>query len=87
MSSNQAAWLDGKGAQLRVGESPMPKADAGNVVIKNKSVAINPVDWKIQDLGLFVQSWPFVLGEDVAGEVVEVGEGVSHLKKGDRVAA
>ncbi|KAK5167154.1 uncharacterized protein LTR77_007884 [Saxophila tyrrhenica] len=86
-SNNQAAWIDGKAAQLRVAEAPMPKAEAGQIVIRNKAIAINPVDWKIQDYGLFIQQWPAVLGEDVAGEVVEVGEGVSSFKKGDRVTS
>ena len=87
MASNQAAWLDGKGSPFRVGEAPMPKAGADNVVIRNKAIAINPVDWKIQDYGVFVQTWPMILGEDIAGEIVEVGENVKNLKKGDRVAA
>lgn len=32
-----------------------------------------------------MQKYPNVLGTDVAGEVHEVGEGVTHVKKGDRV--
>jgi NADPH:quinone reductase-like Zn-dependent oxidoreductase len=40
---------------------------------------------KIQDYGIFLQKYPNVLGTDVAGEVHEVGEGVTHVKKGDRV--
>lgn len=40
---------------------------------------------QIQDYGVFVKSYPFVLGSDVAGEVVEVGDGVANLRKGDRV--
>ena len=57
------------------------------MVIKNHAVAVNPVDWKVQDYGAFVKKWPVVLGEDYAGEIVEVGEGVTHLKKGDRVTS
>ena len=87
MATNKAAFLDKAGAKLEVRDAPMPTAAPGRVVIKNKAVAVNPVDWKVQDYGVFVQSWPFVLGEDVAGEIVEVGDGVKHLKKGDRVAA
>lgn len=87
MATNQAAWLDGGGSKLRVGDAPMPQAASGRVIIKNKAVAVNPVDWKIQDYGVFIQKWPNVLGCDAAGEVVEVGEDVKNFKKGDRVAS
>jgi galactitol-1-phosphate 5-dehydrogenase len=30
--------------------------------------------------------YPIVLGHEFSGEVVEVGEGISHLQKGDRIA-
>jgi len=40
---------------------------------------------KIQTYGLFMQKYPNVCGTDVAGEVYEIGEGVTHVKKGDRV--
>ncbi|KAK3702281.1 hypothetical protein LTR37_014992 [Vermiconidia calcicola] len=87
MADNRAAWLDGAGKEVRLADAPMPKAKSGFVVIRNKAIAINPVDWKIQDSGYFIKSWPMILGCDVAGEVVEVGDNVTHVKKGDRVAA
>lgn len=51
-------------------------------------MAINPIDWFIQDMGKMMFSWlkyPFILGMDVSGEVVEVGPGVTRFKIGDRV--
>jgi NADPH:quinone reductase-like Zn-dependent oxidoreductase len=63
----------------------MPAAAANEIVVKNAAIAINPVDWHQQDVGVFVQSFPAILGCDVAGEVYEVGSGVERFKKGDRV--
>jgi len=83
--SNQAAYLDGKGKTLRVDSAEVPKPKETEVIIKNHAIAINPVDWKVQDSGMFIQNWPIVLGCDVAGEIVEVGSSVKHLQKGDRV--
>lgn len=82
---NQAAWLHKAGTPLEVGDAPMPTAGAGEIVVKNAAVAINPLDTHMQDVGIFVQQWPTVFGCDVAGEVYEVGSGVSRFKKGDRV--
>lgn len=86
---NYAAWLRSHGAQLEVADAPFPTDVADDeVVIKNKAVAVNPVDWKIQSAPqpIFDIRYPFILGSDVAGEVVRAGAGVSHLfSKGDRV--
>lgn len=65
----------------------MPQAGPGQVLIRNKAVAVNPVDWSIQDHGIFIKQWPNILGSDVAGEVVAAGEGVETLNIGDRVTS
>ncbi|GAA5879440.1 hypothetical protein JCM3774_005212 [Rhodotorula dairenensis] len=87
MAQNVAAWIPKAKAQLEVKEAPAWKAEKGEVLVKVHSVSVQPVDWKIQDYDFFVKEYPFILGTDVAGEVVEVGEGVINVKKGDRVLA
>ncbi|KAG6362918.1 hypothetical protein INS49_008013 [Diaporthe citri] len=85
---NYAAWIPSHGAQLEVADAPFPADIADDeVVIKNKAVAVNPVDWKIQSAPepIFDIKYPYILGSDVAGEVVGAGAAVRHLKKGDRV--
>jgi len=85
---NQAVWLDGQGAKLRVDNAEMPTPGPDEVVVRNRAVAVNPADWKIQTYGgPWLSVWPFVLGEDIAGEVHEVGPNVTKYKKGDRVLA
>jgi len=83
--NNQAAWLRKANTPLEVGNAPLPKAGAGEIVVKNAAVAINPLDSHMQDTGVFVQQWPTVFGCDVAGEVFEVGCSVDRFRKGDRV--
>ncbi|KAL2847751.1 putative zinc-binding alcohol dehydrogenase domain-containing protein cipB [Aspergillus pseudoustus] len=83
--TNQAAWLDKAGSPLDVRDAPMPYPGPGEIVVKNAAIAINPLDTHMQDAGVFVQQWPAILGCDIAGEVYEVGEGVTRFKKSDRV--
>jgi NADPH:quinone reductase-like Zn-dependent oxidoreductase len=81
----QAAWLPAKGERLSVGPAERYKPETGEVLIKNHVVAINPVDYKMQDFGIFIEDFPAILGTDVAGVVDEIGEGVTNVKVGQRV--
>lgn len=54
------------------------------VVVKNGAVVINLFDYAKMDMGELL-FYPFVLGLDVAGEIVVVGPGITRLKVGDRV--
>ena len=85
--ANRAAWIPAAKAQLTVSDAPYSSPGADEVVIKNAYVAINPVDWKIQETGAFIHTYPNVLGCDSAGEVVEVGSKVKYIQKGQRVLA
>lgn len=88
MPTNTAAWLLARQAPLVVKSAPYTHPREGEIVVKNRAVAINPVDWGIQVLGTLLFSWlkyPIILGGDLAGEVVEVGEGVTRFSIGDRV--
>jgi NADPH:quinone reductase-like Zn-dependent oxidoreductase len=90
MPSNTAAWIPAKRAKLKVKPAPYTPPGDNEIVVRNHAVAVNPVDWIIQVAGYLTFSWikyPFVLGSDLAGEVVEVGKGVSRFKVGDRVLA
>jgi NADPH:quinone reductase-like Zn-dependent oxidoreductase len=84
--SNRAAWLRLPKARLEVDDAPAATAGSGEVVIKNAYVAINPVDWKVQEYSP-PHHYPSILGQDIAGAVVEVGPGVSRVRVGDRVIA
>ena len=62
-NANKAAWLtEAKQNPLKVDHAPMPSAGPDEVVVKNSAVAVNPVDWKIQDYGVIIQNYPNVLG-------------------------
>ncbi len=90
MPTNTAAWIRARSAQLDVGPAPYPAPGPDQLVVRNNAVAVNPLDWLIQVAGSVVYRWlhyPAVLGSDVAGEVVEVGDAVTRFRVGDRVLA
>lgn len=87
---NYAAFLLSENAPVAVAETPFPKCGAEELIVKNHVVAVNPVDWKIQAAGpgRFNLTYPIVLGQDLAGEVVEVGSSLQdEFQAGQRVMA
>ena len=69
-------------------ERPDPVAEPGKAVLSIKACGVNYPDvLMIQDMYQFKPERPFAPGGEVAGVVEAVGEGVSHVKPGDRVLA
>ncbi|GAA5877752.1 hypothetical protein JCM8547_001528 [Rhodosporidiobolus lusitaniae] len=81
---NTTAWLKAPRTPLSIEETSIVEPAEGEVLVKVHAVAIELIDWKIQDIGFFVDS-PAVLGESLSGEIYAVGSGVTEFKKGDRV--
>ncbi|KAK7705737.1 hypothetical protein SLS57_009936 [Botryosphaeria dothidea] len=85
---NRAAWItEAKAKPFKVDAAPYPTAGPGEIIVKNFAVALNHIDWKIQDFGIIIQKYPNILGLDVTGVVVEVGPGVTRFEKGQRIVA
>jgi len=73
---------------LELNNIDIPTPAENEVLIKVKSAAVNPVDWKIREgylQPMLNHTLPLTLGWDVSGEVVAAGDQVSHLKVGDAV--
>src|SRR5580698_5972381 len=73
--------------ELELRDIPSPMAAKGQVVVSVKACGVNfPDVLLIQDKYQFKPALPFPPGGEVAGIVKEVGEGVTTVKPGDRVA-
>ncbi len=71
---------------LVIEELESPKAGKGQVVISVKACGVNfPDTLIIQGKYQFKPPLPFSPGSEIAGIVKELGEGVEHVKVGDRV--
>ncbi|TEB33445.1 GroES-like protein [Coprinellus micaceus] len=81
----KALVLKEKFGDWALADVPVPQPGRDEVLVKIYSSALNPVDWKIQKDGVFLEEFPVILGSDIAGEVVKLGEGVSQVGLGDRV--
>ena len=77
--------LDKKGGSFTETSVPHPTPGPTEVCVRTKAVALNPLDWKNRNFGATVQSWPAVLGIDIAGVVDSVGESVKDFKTGDEI--
>lgn len=79
-----------KRGSLRLADRPDPQIGANDVLVRIEATAINLLDSKIRDgeFKLFLPYRPpFILGHDLAGTVVRVGQTVTQFKPGDAVYA
>ena len=68
---------------VRIEERPVPRVGPGEILVKVLASGIcgsDVLEW------YRIKKAPIVLGHEIAGEIVKVGEGVTKHKVGDRVA-
>jgi len=70
---------------LRVEDVPVPEPAAGQALVRVEAAGVNFID-VYQRIGFYTIPLPFIPGQEGAGTVERVGEGVAGLHPGDRVA-
>src|SRR5437879_13609655 len=80
----------GSADRVRAGDMPDPELREDDVLVQVHAAGVNPLDSKIRN-GEFKLILPYrlplVLGNDVAGVVVQIGPRVRRFKIGDKVYA
>ncbi|HWH70583.1 MAG TPA: NADPH:quinone reductase [Candidatus Sulfotelmatobacter sp.] len=84
----KAAFINqtGPAEVIRYDELPTPKPTRTQCLVKVAAVDVNPIDTYIRGGLIPVKlAFPWIVGRDLAGTVVETGAGVKRFKAGDRV--
>ena len=86
----KAAYIDHPGSpqQIHYGDFPTPIIGKQDILVKTIAVTVNGVDTYIRS-GRFQTDmpFPFIIGRDMTGEVVKVGQEVTQFRTGDLVWA
>jgi NADPH:quinone reductase-like Zn-dependent oxidoreductase len=80
----------GDKAGVHAGEAPEPQVGADDVLVRIHAASVNPLDLKLRDnvfKAFLSYRLPLILGNDLAGVVVQVGPAVSRFVVGDEVYA
>ena len=71
---------------LQLEDIALPAPGPGQLLIRNRAIGLNFIDTYFRT-GLYpAPQMPFTPGNESAGDVLAVGEGVSEFKPGDRIA-
>ncbi|WP_454825684.1 alcohol dehydrogenase AdhP [Paraburkholderia xenovorans] len=82
----KAAVVHEFGAPLRIEEVPVPQVGRGQILVNIKASGVCHTDLHAADGDWPVKpTLPFIPGHEGVGYVAAVGEGVKHVKEGDRV--
>src|SRR5699024_11536318 len=76
----------GEAGSIRVGDLPVHEQAATEVLVRMEASEVNHVDLFVRS-GAFPTplAFPFVIGRDLVGTVVAVGEAAQQFSPGDRV--
>jgi NADPH2:quinone reductase len=86
----KAAYINQTGTPevIIYGDLPTPKPTRRQCLVKVAAVDVNPIDLYVRSGAIPMPlTFPFILGRDLAGTVVEIGTGIRDIKVGDRVWA
>jgi L-iditol 2-dehydrogenase len=77
-----AMWYNNR--DVRIEEMPIPQIDFGELLVRVEACGICGSD--VMEWYRFDQA-PLVLGHEIGGQIVAVGEGVERHQEGDRISA
>ncbi|MDT0544431.1 MULTISPECIES: NADP-dependent oxidoreductase [Streptomyces] len=80
----------GDKAGVRAGELPDPQVGDDDVLVRIHAASVNPLDLKLRDgdfKAFLPYRLPLILGNDLAGVVVQAGSSVTRFEVGDEVYA
>jgi alcohol dehydrogenase, propanol-preferring len=81
----RAMLFDKAGQPLRPADLPIPKLNAGQVLIRVRACAVCRTDLHVVDGELTRPKLPLVPGHEIVGVVAQIGDGVKRFRIGDRV--
>jgi NADPH:quinone reductase len=76
----------GDASVLQFQKTVAPAAQAGEVRIRQRAIGVNFIDVYVRTGAYAMLTPPGVPGMEAAGEIIDVGPGVTHFMPGDRVA-
>lgn len=81
----RAMLLDAPGKKLRLARIPVPHPRPGEVQVKVEACGVCRTDLHVVDGELPGPKLPLVPGHEIVGRIAALGEGVAHLRLGERV--
>lgn len=81
----RAMLFEGVGHPLRLVEMPVPQPGEGQVLLRVRACGVCHTDLHIVDGELSHPKLPLILGHQIVGEAVKMGEGASRFKLGQRL--
>ena len=84
---NVALYIPSAKAPFQVGPAEVYEPGPHDLLVKNVSLALNPLEYKVQKFAFLPQEYPNVSGWSFAGIVEKIGSEVTAFKPGDRIVA